>query len=894
MIGRDRYRERVSALLDAAEHGRGGALVVRGSAGVGKTTLLEDGRETALRRGFTVLSCAGIQSETRLGLAGLHQLLRVAVDRATALPDRQRDALLSVFGIGAEQSPDRLLVSIAVLGLVEELAREKPILITGDDLQWLDDQTAAILGFVARRITNSRIAMLLTVRDGDGDTAAPQDLPDLVLPVLTDRDAAALLDDVRPELDREMRARVLREADGNPLALVELSRGVLERGTHPAGERLPLPVRMERVFAAQVSTLPAPARDLLLLAAVSTSPALGELERAGAVLQAPLTALTAAEEAGLVFTAGGELRFRHPLVRSAIYGAAPPSRRIAAHRALAATLDGERSTWHRAAATTGPDEDLATALDDAAAKAFDRGDLSGHMRLLERAADFTADPAVAGRRLANACYSAQRAGLTDAALRLAARTARTTDDPLALTTVAVARDALARTAVPVNPDPLYFLETSGRVRPADVLEAASMVWMASTWFVAAGAHRTDTAAAIEQAAEQLGLPEDTLRLAAIRANIDPARFRASSRPVLRGALAYRTRLPVQHCIGVGMAAQPLHDWETSLSCYLTALETQQRHGAVVDIASCLSTLGRLQVIRGLLAEGLADAERGHRLATDLGQPVMVAYSAGVIAHVHAWYGDAAAAGAALADARRLSPPEREDMRMLQEWSAGVLALGEGRDFDAYVSLSSAVDAHRDFGLLAIADLVEAACRVGAADRVIARVDRAEQHSDALDAPLLRHLVNRARALLGDDPEQRFRAALADDGYPLQTARTRLAYGEWLRRRRRTGPARDELAAAAAVFDRVGARPWARRARTELRACGVPVPAEAPAAAAAAARLTAQELQIAELAAKGLSNKEIADHLFLSHRTVGSHLYRIYPKLGISGRGGLRDALEGRT
>jgi DNA-binding CsgD family transcriptional regulator len=890
VIGRDLPRERITALLDTAENSRGGSLLVHGAAGVGKTTLLEDGWATATRRGFTVLSCAGVQSETQLGMAGLHQLLRVAIGRAEVLPDRQRSALLSVFGFGDVHAPDRLLVAIAVLGLVEELARETPILIAGDDVQWLDEPTAAILGFLARRITASRVAVLLAVRDGDGDASAFQGLPELTLPVLTDRDAATLLDEIRPQLDRRIRLRVLQEAQGNPLAIVELSRGVLERGPRHITERLPLPARLEQMFAAQVTGLPEPTRDLLLLAASSTDPSVTDLERAAAVAGTSLAALGAAEEAGLIQTAGGEVHFRHPLVRSAIYGAATPARRIAAHRALADSLDGERGLWHRAAATTEPDDAVATALDEAATHAFDRGDMSGHMRLLERAAGLTTDPALAGRRLANACYSAQRAGLADTAVRLATETLRTTDDPLALTTVAVARDALARTAVTTDPDPFYFLETSSRVQPVDLLEAASMVWMASTWFVAAGANRTATAAAIELALDRLELPADTLRLAAIRANIDPARFRRWSLPVLQAALAYRTQIPVQHCIGVGMAVQPLHDWETSLTCYLTALDTQQRHGAVADISSCLSALGRIQVIRGLLAEGLADAERGHRLAADLDQPVMTAYSAGVIAHAHAWYGDAAATAEALAVARRLSPPERADMRTLQDWSEGVLALGEGRDFDAYVALRSAVDAHRDFGLLAIADLVEAACRTGAAERVTQRLDDAETHAEALAAPLLSHLVHRARALLGHDPDERFRAALAEDGYPLQTARTRLAYGEWLRRRRRTSVARDEIAAAAAVFDRAGARLWAQRARTELRACGVAVPVAAP-SPAAGSLLTAQELQIAELAAHGLSNKEIADHLFLSHRTVGSHLYRVYPKLGISGRGGLRDALN---
>lgn len=883
----------MAGLLDTAAS-QGGALIVRGAAGTGKTVLAGYARGLAEDRDFQVLACTGVQSEALLGWAGTHQLLQGVIDHADALPPRQRDALRSTFGfgLGVETSPDRLLVAMAVLGLLGHLARRRPLLVVVEDVQWLDQETVNLLGFVARRLAERRIAVLVTGRSGGVDPLAASGLPELTLGRLPDADAAALLDEHVPGLHRELRTRILFEAEGNPLALVELSRGAVEHGLLDVGalpERLPLSARLERVFAAEVAELPAQSQDLLLVAALMTGSSLEELERAGAWLGIGTAALRAAESAALVRVSAGAVVFRHPLVRSAVYGAAAPARRRQAHRALGDVLADERGIWHRAAAVEGLDEPMAAALEDAADRATVRGEMGAASRLLERAAELSPDARDRALRLGRACDAAQLAGLNLTAVRLAEMTARLTDDPLVVARLAVTRCALAYTAVPGVPDPVELAAIAGGVAQLDEVAAADTLFHAAVAFNVAGADQPDAAAAVERELGALSLPTVALHAAAVRSLLDPAGHAGQCLPVLRSATEHLAALPPHVSVGLAIAAEPLHDWVLAGRYWSAAADGHRRQGGVTDLSSVLSCLGRTLVMRGRLVEGLAEAEQGHQLADDLDLPVMVGLSATVIAHVQAWRGNAAAAAEQLDLARRLSPPGRRDLRAWQYWTTGLLALGEGRHWEAYVDLGAAVAAHRDPGLLAIADLVEAACRAGCADQVRQRLDRAEAAAMALGTPLPLLLVHRSRALLGDEPDERFPLALAVDGYPLQAARTRLVYGEWLRRQRRIAAARDELAAALTGFEEVGAEPWAARARAELRAAGIATTG-GERVRAAAGQLTAQELQIAQLAAKGMTNKEIGGQLFLSHRTVGSHLYRIFPKLGISGRAALRDAL----
>lgn len=326
MHGRGREQAVLRGLLAQAGQ-RGSALIIRGPAGIGKSTLVDDARATALASGFRVLTCAGVQRESSSGLAGLQQLLHVVVDRADQLPDRQRAALHSVFGLGPGTSPDPLVLAVAVLALLEDLAQEQPLLLIVEDVQWLDEPTANLIGFVGRRLRDSAIVMLLTRRSEAGDPGTDPGLPEVVLDRLTDGDAIALLAELDPGMRREVRDRILDEAEGNPLALVELSRGLIERGLHDAGglpTRLPLSARLENVFADQVARLSLPAQDLLLLAAAGTGVTLTELGKAARELgiDEPEQRLREAERAELVRPAGDELSFRHPLIRSAIHGAA--------------------------------------------------------------------------------------------------------------------------------------------------------------------------------------------------------------------------------------------------------------------------------------------------------------------------------------------------------------------------------------------------------------------------------------------------------------------------------------------------------------------------------------------------------------------------------------------
>ncbi|MFC7529264.1 ATP-binding protein [Actinoplanes sp. GCM10030250] len=902
MIGRERERAQLFDLLTAARDGDATTVVLRGDAGIGKSTLIEALEREATDSGFRTYGCVGVQSEASIGMAGLHQLLHGTLDRVGGLPPQQRDALLSAFGIGPDVAPDRLMLSVALLSLLEDLAGEQPLLLMLEDVQWLDEPSLAMIGFASRRLRDVPVLIVASCRDEPPAPLGTLRLPEIVLDPLPRDAAARLLGETNPALGPAQRALILDEAEGNPLALIELARGLT--GGNPAQQtavhpRLPLPERLERVFAGQVAALPEPAQDVLLIAAALTGSRLDELTAVARRLGLGLADLAPAEEAGLVRAAGSELRFRHPLVRSAVYEAAARHRRIIVHEAVAGVLaaggDQPGAAWHRAAAATGTDEAVAKDLDQAAETLAARGDTGAAARSWARAADLSATDEDRARRFAHAAETGRMAGLNAAAARMAAAAIQTSTDPLVLARAALAEESIGITTGAIRRDPLEVSSFARRAAaeataeaPEGVILALSLLFSTATYCAAYGVG-PDVRRQIAEDLRAVAGPMENATTAGAHALLDPARHGEAALAHLRELP--ETYTPVQ-VLALGLAAEPAHDWVLAGRYHAAGTRLARRQRTVGDLATGGVVLGRALAAQGRLAEALAAAEEGNRLAADLGEDFLSALGEAVVAHVHAWRGDTEQTAAALARSRALGTPTRVDMTVWQRWSQGLAELAAGRHWNAYIELTAVCEIP-GLGLLAIADLAEAACRADCAPQFRQRLATARQQAASFSSPLTRMLLLRSQALLADDDgEPFFRDALAvpgADDYPLQVARTRLVYGEWLRRQRRINDARTELAVAAAAFREVGARPWLARAEAETRASGVAVPDDAGIQHSA---LTAQELQIARLAAEGRTNKEIADHLFLSHRTVGTHLYRIYPKLGISGRTALRDALAG--
>ena len=420
--GREADLRQVSDLVYRGLTGLGGALLVRGPAGIGKTALLGAARDLAAADGGRVLAAVGVQTEASVPYAGLHQLFRPVLDRAEFLASHQRQALLTALGMADGAAPEMFSVGLACLELVSALADEAPVVLVVDDAQWIDRPSSEILAFVARRLETEQAVMVFAVRDGHDTVLIDAGLPELPLAALDERAATALLDDRAPELDPLLRARVLAEAAGSPLALVELARALRDSDVRAAAPWLPLTRRLERTFLSRADRLPGPVRSVLLVAAADDHGDLFEILSACGLADDPESAvglLEPAVEAGLIEVDGPEVRFRHPLIRSAIYQAAAPSARLAAHAALAAALKDqqERRAWHRAAASPGPDDDVALDLETAAGKALDRGAPSAAAEALRRAALLSKPETNRGRLLLRAAELAFELGDAETARR---------------------------------------------------------------------------------------------------------------------------------------------------------------------------------------------------------------------------------------------------------------------------------------------------------------------------------------------------------------------------------------------------------------------------------------------------------------------------------------------
>jgi DNA-binding CsgD family transcriptional regulator len=897
LLGREDELAQLYDLIGGIDR-RGGALVVRGEAGIGKSALLAAARERALQQGATVVSTTGTLSEAPLAFAGLHQLLLPLLGRLGLLPDPQRRALETAFGISNGAASDVFLIGLATLGLVAERAAEAPLLCVVEDAHWLDRPSAQVLEFVARRVESDPAILLFAVREGLPSSFDDADLPELRLAGLDEDASSALLDLAPVTLPPDLRRRILEEAAGNPLALIELPAAAAELGTGaPPSGPLPLTVRLEQTFASRLTNLSADVQRLLLLAALDDVD-LAELSRAAETSVGP-NGLSTAVAAGLGTLESGRFRFRHPLIRSAVEQAATSEELRRAHAALAEALvdEPDRAVWHRAAAASGPDEEVALALEAAAERATLRGGGDVAIAAYERSAELTTEPHRRALRLFLAGDLALGRGRSRDGVRLV-KAARQTGLPAAEHAIASFYLELAESTWSGSATIRDFariareLVAGGEGRRA--LEALSTVSVRAFW------ERLDDETRREIAAisDEIQAPAD-----------DPARLEvlASLDPIGRGRQVVErvTRLsPVEmsdpeELFAVGAAAQSVWADTLALPFLQAAAAGARAEGRLNLLAHTLVFKSWAELHSGAVLRAITSAAEGARIAEEIRslRYMMAARLAQAIAAAEQSEDETPERLIAEAEAL-LIPLGSTPMLALPALARGRVALANERFSEAYEHLVRIFDPagvafHPFVRGWALADLADAAVRGdGDLDAVRGYFAECERVASATTAPHLQVQVAYASAVLatGVAAEQQYRIAIASGkaDWPFYVARAQLAYGVWLRRHRRMTESRAPLREAVATFDALGLLRYAVRARRELRASGETVRRRVP---GTWAQLSPQELQIAQLAAEGLSNREIGERLYLSHRTVESHLYRLFPKLGVTSRAQLRDALN---
>ncbi|MFI1380337.1 AAA family ATPase [Embleya sp. NPDC020886] len=899
IVGRDAELARVFRAVDRAPDGER-LLVLTGDPGMGKSVLLDAAARRARAAGVRVLRAEGSRAEASLAFSGLHQLLRPVPDRVDRLPERQRAALGGALGREpATRAPDPMLVGVALLTLVSDLGDERPLLLVLDDAQWLDRASADALAFAARRMEAEPVTVLVGVRSGDPLPGFEHTRPPLDLGPLDTAVAGRLLDRQPQRPTGRVRARILDQAQGNPLGLVELAGAAAAFGTEsqtPAGP-LPLSEHLERIFADRLTGLPAStSHALLLLAAMDTSDT-------AAVASAGLpgaedTAWRPAEEVGLVRRSGGHLRFRHSLMRSAVYHAATFDARHAAHLALAEMLRDEpdRRAWHLASASPGPDALVSAALEQTADRARRRGGYAAAAQALQRAADLTPRRADSARLLVAAAEAAVLTGDIAWVEELAAAARERTDDTTLSASVALSAGRLA--ALTTRHTVVFARLTHAADRWATEQPAAALDLLAAAAVVHFYSGRDAQRQEIRRILGRIppDVPDARLR-GWIGAVSDPFHARAELVALLPRLLDDARRRP-DRLAAVAIMAWVLDETPLAVRVFDEALDRWPAHGPLPESLGGAAAWAYLE--QGRWERARTACAQMTAVASAVGLDHAMACAAAIDAVVSALQGDVTTARARADDALTLIDPlESRSVFVYARRALGAAAAAEGAYEIAYEQLRPVFTAdgepvHYHASYPALADLAAAAVRSGHRADAASIVERSARRLGDDASPRLTALIARARALLADpeDAEPYFRAALADpdlEHWPFERAQTLLDRAEWLRRRRRIAEARPLLTTALETFRRLGARPWVERAEGESRAAGLDVTDTAP---DALAELSPQQQQIIRLAARGLTNREIGEKLFLSPRTVSSHLYRSFPKLGITARSQLRDLIEG--
>ena len=882
---------------------------MRGEAGVGKSALLRYAAQQT--SGFRIIQIGGVESEMELPFAGLHQLCAPLVGKIDVLPQPQQRALRVALGLTAGDPPDRFLVGLGALSLLAEVAEKQPLLCLVDDAQWLDGASRQVLGFVARRLLAESVVIVFGVRHPsvDGELAG---LPELVLEGLGDEDARSLLATVIPgRIDERVRDRIVAETRGNPLALLELPRGLSPAqlaGGFGLPEPLPLSGRIEESFRRRYDELPDETRQLLLVAAAEPvgDPAL--MWRAASQLGVAGTALAPASRTGLL-DVGAHVRFRHPLVRSAIYRSASEGERQSAHGALAAAtdpaLEPDMRAWHRAQATSEPDEDVAAALEQSADRAQARGGLAAAAAFLGRSADLTIDPARRAERLLAAAHVNLKAGSFDTALGLLAAAEAGPLDELGRARAELLHAEIAFAQNRGSDAPALLLRAATTLEPLDVRlsrETYLDAWSAALFAgrLASAGSLLDVSRAVSTAPKPAGQarPCDLLLDGFATLFTDG---RSAAAPMLqRAAVAFAGRgVSVEEVLRWGWlataAAVVVWDYETCLETATRGVRLARDAGALEVLTVAANVLSQAVTLGGdfvraslLIAEAEAVREATGASVAPYGALVLAGYRGGEV--------DASG----LIDATIVEATAGGQGTAVQyaHWAHAIVMNGLGRYDEA---LAAAIEASDDTPELfvatwALSELIEAASRTGDTGTAERALERLREQALGSDAEWALAAQARGRALVseGDAAESLYREAVecfARTPLRPELARTRLLYGEWLRREGRRVDAREELRAAHDAFNAMGAEAFAERARHELLATGEKVRSRRD---DTRDELTHQEEHIARLARDGLTNPEIGAQLFLSPRTVEWHLRKVFAKLGISSRKELLEALPQGT
>jgi len=900
--GRRAETEALDALLDRARHGESGAIVLRGEPGIGKTALLEYAAEKAAPA-FRIERAVGVESEMELPFAGMHQLCAPMLDELDALPGPQREALRTAFGLHAGGPPDQFLVALAVLSLLSGVAEERPLLCVIDDAQWLDRVSAQALAFVARRLLAESVALVFAIREPSEWYAG---LPELEIGGLRNGAARSLLTAVvQGRLDDQVRERIVAETKGNPLALLELPRGLTAAelaGGFGLPTAAPLSGQIEESFRRRLDQLPAPTQQLLLLAAADPlgDPAL--LWRAGERLGVGMDAARDAEAADLL-SVHQRVEFQHPLVRSAIYGRAGAADRRAAHRALAeatdAATDPDHRAWHLAQATTDPDEDVAAELQRSAGRAEARGGLAAAAAILERAAALTPDPERWVQRALIAAQTTYEAGAPDDAVRLlAAVDARPLSD-LQRATLERLRAQIAFSLREGSHAPGLLLRAAQRLAPLDPARSRETFLEA----MEAGTH-----------AGRCNPGRGIVELGEVARTAPPVASRGATDELLDGLVAWSVEGYVAAVPAFRRALDLLcHDpattpavgsrwlwlaghvavalWDDAAWDALITRQIQQARdaGALTVLPFALNSAAGLAVLTGDFAGADALLEESLAITGATGRPPM-AHPAPVLA---AWRGQDDAM--AIIEGSSRDAAARGDGRQLTlaEYATAVLSNGRS-DYEAAFAAAREAARHDELGMQEriLPELVESAVRTGAGDVAATALASLSERAAASGTPWALGIAAYARALVedGEDAGTLYREALSHlerCGIAGQRARVHLLYGEWLRRRRQRAAAREQLHLAHDTFAAMGAEAFAERARAELLATGAHARKRTPDTRDA---LTPQEAQVARLAAEGAGNADIAAQLFISSSTVAYHLRKVFRKLEITSRHQLPEAL----
>ena len=905
LLGRRSECAALDQLVASVRAGPSRALVLRGDAGVGKSALLEYLVQHA--SGCGIARAAGVESEMELAYAGLQQLCAPFLDRLERLPWPQRDALGIAFGLRAGDAPDRFLVGLAVLSLLSDIAEQRPLVCVVDDAQWLDAASAQALAFVARRLGTESVGLVFALRETEGEQRF-QGLPVINVGGLDDRTARELLATVvTGPLDDRVRDRIVAETRGNPLALLELPRGrtpaELAGGFGLSGGPA-VPGRIEQSFRERLAPLPLSTRLLLLVAAADPTGDPVLVWRAAAALGIGPDAAAPAVGAGLA-EFGAQVRFGHPLVRSAVYGATSPEERQRAHRALAdatdAGADPDRRAWHRAQATAGLDEDVATDLERSAGRARARGGLAADAAFHERAAELTPDPRRRAQRALVAAQCKHQAGAPGAALRLLAiaQAGPLDENERARAQLLHAQITFATTRG--RDAPPLLLKAARRLEPLDAALARETYLEAFAAALSAdrlvqGGDAAEIAAAVlaadwEQSAHASDLLLDGL------ARLTREGYVAGT-PALKVALrAFRSEpLPEEdqlRWLWLGCrVARALADDEAWDELSARHLELARRAGAFSALPVALTDRVLVELFSGRIGIAMSLAAESDAVVEATGSHLTLRTSI-VLAN---WRGRDAEAVTLIEERRQDALRRGEGLWLAaNDWGSAIRYNGLGRYEDALAAAEQAAEAARGLGpsILLLAELIEAAARTGRPERATGPLARLAEiaHAAGTDWALGTHARAAAMIAEGEAAERLYREAIERLSH-IRTratlARAHLLYGEWLRREHRRVDAREQLRVAYTMLSDMGMEAFAERAHRELLATGETVRKRS---VATLDELTPQEAQVARLAASGQTNPEIAAQLFLSPRTVEWHLRKVFGKLGVRSRRELRAALS---